>query len=167
MIVALCIATFVLSTALFLNCCNLKYGKLVLAFLYAAFDLFLLAAAVAVLALRPVVIEEIGILWSDAESSSLVAYLEEQFHCCGFYEQPTHDCKDPGETCYDVIDTEFARYSGIIGGVLIGVFLLLLVGVVISFIRALAKPSRRKEPPRAREMAQIQEKLSHDVPNWF
>jgi hypothetical protein len=66
-----------------------------------------------------------------------------------------------------VIDTELARDSGIIGGALIGVFLLLLVGVVISFIRALAKQSRRKEVPKAREMAQIQERLSHEGPSWF
>jgi hypothetical protein len=167
LIVALCISTFVLFSALFLNCCNLKYGKLVLACLYAAFDLFVLAVAIGVLALRPVVVEEIGALWTDVESTSLVVYLEEQFDCCGFYERPSHDCKERTQTCYDVIDSQLAQYSGVAGGVMLGMFVLLLVGVVISFIRALAKRGKPKETPKGREMAQIQEKLTHEGPSWF
>jgi hypothetical protein len=166
LVVALCIATFVLCSALFLACCNLKYGKLVLAVLYALFDLFILAAAIAILALRATVLDEIGALWADAESSALVGYLEDHFQCCGFYEAP-HSCRYGGQTCFNVIDTELARYSGAVGGALIALAVLLLVAVVVSFVRAFAKPGRRREPPRAQEMAQIQEKLTREGPSWF
>jgi hypothetical protein len=167
LVVALCISTFVLSSALFLSCCELRYGKLILAFLYAVLDLFILTAAIAILTLRPTIVKEIGTLWADVDSSALVDYLEGQFDCCGFDGPPPHNCKARNQTCFTVIDAELAKYSGIVGGALVGVAVLLLAAVIVSFLRAFARPGRRRESSKAQEMEQIQEKLTHEGPTWF
>jgi hypothetical protein len=166
LIVALCISTFVLSSALYLTCCNLKYGKLILAILYTAFDLFVLFAGIAIIALRPSILAQIGKFWADGGQSGIALSLEERFGCCGFNQPPARDCGDK-QSCYTAIERQLAQSSGAIGGSLLSVFVLLLVGVVISYIRVLKEPPTVPDSTKSNEMVQIQEKLTQGSTVWF
>jgi hypothetical protein len=167
MIVAFCVSTVVLFSALYLVCCNLKYGKLVLAVLYTVFDLFILFLALAILVLRPSVVKEIGNVWNDEGQSSIVVYLEEKFDCCGFNQKPDHDCKERTESCRTVIDAQLSKYSTVIGGSLIGGFVLFLVAVVLSFVRALKRPPEVVDESKSEEIRQFQDRLAPDSQFWF
>jgi hypothetical protein len=167
MIVALCISTVILFSALYLICCDLKTGKLILAGLYTVFDLFILFIAIAILALRPSIVEEIGKAWTDESQSSIVVYLEEQFECCGFNQKPNRDCKERTESCRTAIDDQLEKYSGLIGGILIGAFAVFAVAVVLSYFRALKKPAGTVEDNKTEEIRQFQDKLAPESQFWF
>jgi hypothetical protein len=166
LIVALCISTFVLSSALYLTCCNLKYGKLILAVLYTAFDLFVLFAGIAIFTLRPSILVQIGKFWTNHDQSGIVLSLEKGFDCCGFNQNAARDCGDK-QTCYTALNRQLTQSSGAIGGSLLAVFVVLLVGVIISYIRALRKPPTGPDSTKSNEMVQIQEKLTHGSTIWF
>jgi hypothetical protein len=166
LIVALCISTFVLSSALYLTCCNLNYGKLILAILYTAFDLFVLFAGIAIIALRPSILAQIGKFWADGGDSGIVLSLERRFDCCGFNEQHARECGDK-QNCHTALDKRLAQSSGAAGGSLLAVFVVLLIGVIISYIRALKKPPLVLDSTKSNEMVQIQEKLTQGSTVWF
>ena len=166
LIVALCITASVLFTALYLTCCQWKAGKILLAVIYTIFDLFLLLAAVCVFALRSTVLQQIGKMWTDQKQSSIVLYFEELLNCCGFNERPAH-CAEGTVSCYDRLNFYLSKYNAVIGGVLLGLFALLLVGVVISYIRAFSKPPRKEEDTKAQEMQEIQENLNIGSTVWY
>jgi hypothetical protein len=167
MIVAFCVSAVVLASALYLTCCTLKYSKLILAILYTIFDLFVLLVAIAVLALRPTILEAIGSIWSDESQSAIVQYFEEKLNCCGFNQKPSHDCKGRTESCSAAIDSQIAKYSGVIGGISIALFIVLLAGVVVSFVRALKAPAVVADESKTQEITQLNEKLTADSQFWF
>jgi hypothetical protein len=167
MIVAFCASAVVLATALFLACCDFRYGKLALAVLYALFDAFVLLVAIAVLALRPSIVAEVGKAWADDGQSAIVAYLEEQFDCCGFDAAPAHDCKGRTQRCSAAVDERLAKYGGVIAGIAIAVFVLLLAGVVVSCIRALRAPAVVADESKTEEITQLNERLTPDAQFWF
>jgi hypothetical protein len=167
LILALCASTFVLFTAQFLTCCRLKYGRLALAVLYTLFDLFILLCAIATLALRSAILDELGRIWTDDGQSSIVLLLEERLDCCGFNQNPNHDCAGRTQSCYTAIDQRLAQHSGAIGGSLVGFFLIFLVGVVLSYIRAFSNQQGAAAGARSHEMVQIQEKLTREETVWF
>ena len=140
MVVALCAACVVLCSALYLTCCKWKYAKLILAIIYTIFDLVILLAAISVFALRSSLLKQIGRMWTDEGQSSIVLYFEEMFNCCGYNEKPSHDCGNRTMSCYETLNNYLAAYSSGIGGILVGIFIILLVGVIISYIRAFSKP---------------------------
>jgi hypothetical protein len=162
--VAFAISVVVLFLALYLNCCRWRYSKVSLAVLYTFFDLFLLLAAVAVFSFRTQVVDQLGTLWTQQAQSSIVRYLEERLHCCGFSE----GCPGPAQppACAPVLEAELAKYSGWIGAILIALFVVLLVGVVIAYYRSCVRPTpdqREKE----QEMSQIQAQLNEGGNVWF
>jgi hypothetical protein len=170
LIVAFCVSTVILFSAFYLICCNLKSGKLILTGFYTAFDLFILLIAVAIFAFRPSIVTLIGQIWSDESQSSIEVYLEEKFNCCGFNQKPNHDCKERIERCKDVIERKLERSSGLIGGILIGAFVVFLGIVIVSFIRALKKGEvggGAVEESRSEEIRQFQDKLAPDAQFWF
>jgi hypothetical protein len=167
MIVAFCISAVVLASALYLTCCDLKYGKLVLAALYAIFDGFVLLVAIAILTLRPSILNEIGKVWADDSQSAIVVYLEEQFNCCGFDRAPSHDCKGRTSNCRAVVDEQLVKYSAVIAGVSIAVFVVLLAGVVVSCVRALRPSVVVADESKTEEISHLNEKLTADAQFWF
>jgi hypothetical protein len=151
-----------------LICCNLRYGKLALAIFYTTFDLLILVVAISILAMEPSdILKQIGRLWTDESESSIVLFLEEQFGCCGFNQLPSHDCKGRTQSCFNVFDTVLSNYGVRVGGILIGVFLLFLICVVISYLRALRKPPLVSGAPRGEEMTSLSEPLTGDSVIWF
>jgi hypothetical protein len=167
MIVALCVAVFVLFAALYLSCCPWQHARLVLAILFTLFDVFILLAAICIFALRGTVLTEIGYIMSDESQSAIVIWFEEQFDCCGFNEHPSHDCGSRTQNCYNVLDAKLQASSGAIGGILIAIFVVLLVAVVYSYIRVFKKPGALSTPGQSKELAEIQERLATQHSVWF
>jgi hypothetical protein len=168
LIVGLCGSAILLFSALYLVWCHLRYGKLVLAISYTIFDLFILVIGIAILAMEPSdLLRQIGRMWTDESESSILLFLEEQFNCCGFNQVPLHDCKGRTQSCFNVFDSVLSRFGVLIGGTLIGVFLLLLVCIVISYIRALKKPPPVSGILRGQEMNSLQERLTGESVTWF
>jgi hypothetical protein len=166
--VALGIAVSVLFIAFYLNCCNWQFSKIVLAVLYTVFDLFLLLAGVAVFSFRGQVLEQLGDLWSDSADSSIERYFERKLKCCGFKTQPpARNCSFDSRLCFDVLEEQLAEYSGWIGGILMGLFAVLLIGVAIAFCRSCAKPPPPADYMKSQEMAQIQAQLNEGGNIWF
>jgi hypothetical protein len=167
LILALCVSTLILFTAQFLTCCRLKYGRLALAVLYTLFDLFVLLCAIATLALRSVILNMVGQIWTDDGQSSIVLLLEERLGCCGFNQIPNHDCPGRNKSCHTALDQKLRKYSGAMGGSLVALFLIFLVGVVVSYIRAFSNQPGAAAGARSHEMVQIQEKLTREETVWF
>jgi hypothetical protein len=166
--VALGIAVSVLFIAFYLNCCNWRFSRILLGILYAIFDLFLLLAGIAVFSFRTEVLDRLGDIWSDDVDSSIERYFERRLKCCGFKTTPKgRECAADSRLCFDVLEEELARYSGWIGGILMGLFALLLVGVGIAFYRSCAKPPVSEDYLKAQELAQIQSQLNDGGNIWF
>jgi hypothetical protein len=166
--VALGVAVSVLFIAFYLNCCQWRFTKILLAALYTIFDLFLLAAGVAVFSFRRQVLDRLGDLWVDDVDSSIEENFEQKLDCCGFKTQPPYrSCEADTRVCYDVLEEELARYSAWIGGIAIALFVLLLIGVCIAYYRACAKPPPPEDFVKSQEMAQIQAQLNEGGSIWF
>jgi hypothetical protein len=162
--VALSVSVTVLFVVFYLKCCPWQYNKLVLAVVYLLFDAALLAAIIAVFVMRSSLLDGIAGAWSP--DSSFIAYLEEKLHCCGYTSQDDRDCKDVNTICHDAIDRLITEYSGWVGGILIGLFVLLTIGVIIAFYRACVKPKPRDQI-KAQDIAQVEDMLNDGQTIWF
>jgi hypothetical protein len=162
MIVGLCASSVVFASSLYIVCCNLRCGKLALAIWYTAFDLLILGLAIGVLALdSSELLKQIGRMWTDESDSAIVLFVEERLDCCGFNRRPAHDCGARAQSCFNVLTQMLTDHGPEAGGILIAAFLLLLVGVVISYIRAL------RRAPQAAEITALNERLTAESVNWF
>jgi hypothetical protein len=162
--VALAIAVTALFVVFYLKCCPWQYNKLVLAIVYLVFDSALLAAIIAVFVMRSSLLNSLAGAWSS--DSSVIAELEGKLHCCGYKNQDNRACENVTALCYDAIDKLLSDYSGWVGGVIIGLFVLLTVGVVIAFYRACAEPDRRDDV-KTQEITQVEEPLNERETIWF
>jgi hypothetical protein len=168
LIVCLCISAVLLFSSFYLVCCDLRYGKLTLAIFYTTFDLFILGLGISILALEPSdLLKQIGRMWTDESESSIVLVLEEEFDCCGFNQIPLYDCKGRTQSCFNVFEAVLSEKGVLVGGVLIGIFLLFLVGVVISYIRALKKPVVGVGDLPLQDMNRLRERLNGETVCWF
>jgi hypothetical protein len=167
LIIALCISLTVLISALYLQFCLWKYGKLVLAILYTIFDAFLLAAGVTILVSSGGIISYIGTFWTKDPNGPIVQFIEDSLQCCAFDVLPDNKyCDTNIPRCYTILSDTFGRYSNIVGGVFVGLFAALLVGVVVSYKRALKKPTVHEIEQEERK-AQWSEPLNDDGTVWF
>jgi hypothetical protein len=166
--VALAVAVSVLFVALYLNCCQWRFAKILLAVIYTIFDLFLLIAAISVFTFRSQVLEQLGGIWSSESGSSIGRYFEKEFDCCGFKTQPPEaKCPPNKRVCFDALGEQLKRYSGWIGGILIVLFFVLLVGVGIAFFRSCPRAEPADDFVKSQEMAQIQAQLNEGGNIWF
>jgi hypothetical protein len=168
LIVCLCVSAVLLFSSFYLICCDLRCGKLALAIFYTTFDLFILGLAISILALEPSdLLKQIGRMWTDDQESSIVLFLEEEFDCCGFNQIPLHDCKGRTQSCFNVFEAVLSEKGVMVGGILIGIFLLFLVGVVISYIQALKRPASVAGALSDQGMNRLRERLSGETVCWF
>jgi hypothetical protein len=168
LIVALCISVTVLICALYLQFCLWKYGRLVLAILYTIFDFFLLLAGIVILVWHKSVVNYLGGLWVTDGNGAIVQYIEQKLNCCGFDTDPEdRDCNGRISRCSLVLEDTLGKYGTIIGSIFIVFFVLLLVGVVMSYIRALAQPHVREVLELPSGSTEIKDELTGDSTVWF
>jgi Na+-transporting methylmalonyl-CoA/oxaloacetate decarboxylase gamma subunit len=158
--VALAISVTVLFVAFYLKCCPWKYSKMVLAIIYAVYDVALLVAAIAVFTMKSSILGNLGSMWNKDPESAFVRYLEGKLKCHGFSGPEEGTCEGP-------LTDLLSKSSGWVGGVLIALFLVLLAGVIIAFYRALAKRKPAPDDVKSQEMAQIQAQLNEGGTMWF
>lgn len=137
LIISQCVSVVLWVWTFYIMCCGLAYWRLVLAIVYTIFDLVFLGLTIAIFGLRPLVLKYIGQMWTDKGQSAIVIYLEEALNCCGFNDLPGHDCGLRTASCHDAIASWLTTNDGTIGGISGGVFIVLLCGVVLGYVRAL------------------------------
>jgi len=122
-IIGLCVSILVLLYGAYASCCGGRCHKLVLTVLYLVFSLVLGAIGVALLAVKGEVEKGLAMLWSTGKTD-VTDSLEEGFSCKGWGEA--------SDSCKTVIMDFYSKWGTIAGGALIGLFVLLMIGVVFA-----------------------------------
>lgn len=137
-VIGLCVSALIFFFGVYASFCGKKCAKSILAIIYLIYALGLCALAILIFAFKTQTLETFK-KFLERKPDELVIQLENLLKCCGYDDdynktwcetEASIEVKDV--RCKPIIESNY-KYAQYAAGVLIGLFILLMVGDVIAF----------------------------------
>jgi hypothetical protein len=126
-IIAMCASFLILCFGIYASWWGKACSRTIVLLIYIIYALVLGAIGIALLALKNTLMTEFGKLW-EGEPAEARKKIEEFLKCKGWTSE-----NEVTPSCKAKVDEFYGKYGGIIGGCLLGLFVILMAGSVWGF----------------------------------